>query len=168
MLFLHFLRVLFSVRFKRRIIWLMPAAAHTINILLVQIPAIEREERRRLHSFRFMFQYRRIFGLSPFLWNMASTTVWAPHPPPHHPLEWRPGTLATRLRHHTPAPASVHTSILAHQHYHIFFQHYQIFFGTSKYFFSINICDNCMAKCCEPLLGTIVIRRIIAGVIGFG
>ena len=142
---------------------MMPAAAHTINMLLVQIPAIEREEASQLQIY---------VSISENIWAEPISMKYGQHhslgPTHHHPLEWRPGTLATRLRHHTPAPASVHTSILAHQHYHIFFQHYQIFFGTSKYFFSINICDNCMAKCCEPLLGIIVIRRIIAGVIGFG
>ena len=147
MLFLHFLRVLFSVRFKRRIIWLMPAAAHTINILLVQIPAIEREEREREAS-----QLQIYVSISENIWAEPISMKYCQRHSlgPTPPTPPSSGVAAGDTGHQTPPPHSG-SCLSSHQHprtptlSYIFstlpniFRHFQIFF-------LINICDKCIAN----------------------
>ena len=128
MLFLHFLRVLFSVRFKRRIIWLMPAAAHTINILLVQIPAIEREERERERGFTAS---DLCFNIGEYLgWAHFYEILPAPQFGPHTTTilwsggrgHWPPHSATTLRLLPQFTPASSHTNTIIY------------FFNTTKYF----------------------------------
>ena len=138
MLFLHFLRVLFSVRIKRRIIWLMPAAAHTINILLVQI----------LRGGGFTAS-DLCFNIGEYLGWAHFYEIWpAPQFGPHTTTilwsggrgHWPPDSATTLRLLPQFTPASSHTNTI------IYFSTLPNIFRHFQIFFLINICDKCIAN----------------------
>ena len=87
----------------------MPAAAHTINILLVQIPAIEREEREREAS-----QLQIYVSISENIWAEPISMKYGQH----HSLGPTPpssGVAAGDTGHQTPPPHSG-SCLSSHQH----------------------------------------------------
>ena len=145
----------------------MPAAAHPINILLVQIPATPRGEREEAS------QLQIYVSISENIWAEPISMKYGQHhslgpttTPPSSPVA------AGDTGHQTP-PLYSGSCLSSQPHPRTptlpnIFQHHQIFFGTSKYFFLTYICDERIANSCEPLLGILVTRRIIVRVIGSG